>query len=100
MSIFQSSPALAAVKIAPGDEHHQLAQWIWSVALRLKLHAHSQSVCPSGVENRDPPLIDVVDLTSDDSFGSIVRGLLEEAREPLAGFLALGLTKSGHWLDL
>jgi len=69
-------------KTSSSDETTELAQWIWSIALHLKLHVRSR---PRNDGPNDTALHD-----------SIAHGLVEEHRFTLALYLVLVMTVSGH----
>ena len=70
--------------MSASDELTKLAEWLWSIALRLRLHAHS-SPTESHLSRHDAA-----------AHETIARYLRGDRQLALAAFLALVTSRCGH----
>ena len=79
-------------KLSPGagsDEATKMAAWLWSVALRLRLHVNSRS--PASVSSHESAHGGDSAVTD-----SVTRYLRGDRQLALAAFLALVTSRCGH----
>lgn len=77
------------------SKEQQLSFWVWDLALRLRLHAHTQphpvlASPTSGITQG----FDIPDLHADPTLHPLQKSVTEHG--VLASFLALIMTKYGH----